>query len=285
VSACSGRETIDLPALAPGLRPDPAGYWSAEEPDSVLYPDDGCEFCRTVEEHSFWFEHRNAAIVTAVRRHPPAHGPIFDVGAGNGWVTAALSAAGFPTIAIEPNPVGAANAAKRGLPAVRGSLETAGFRSGTAGAIGLFDVLEHIPDDRGFLAGLARYLRPRGRLYVTVPAYAALWSDADVQAEHQRRYTCPQLGDAMTASGFDVEYLTYFFWWLPVPIAAARVLASRIPWRRRPEAPPAASVHTVGGRVARNLVRRTFGFEIGRIAHGRTVPFGASCLAVARLRE
>jgi SAM-dependent methyltransferase len=275
---------IDLPALAPRLRHDAAGYWSAEEPGPVLYPDHGNEFCFAVEQHSFWFSHRNAVILAAVRTHPPAAGPIFDVGAGNGYVAAALCDAGFPTVAIEPNRTGATNAARRGLAAVHGSLESAGFQDATAGAIALFDVLEHIPNDRDFLAGLTRYLRPNGRLYVTVPAYSALWSDADVEAGHQRRYARAELGAVIEASGYDVEYTTYFFWWLPLPIAAVRVVGSRLPWRRR-NAQPASSEHTLGGRLARSVALRSFAFEIGLIARGRVVPCGGSCLAIARVKR
>src|SRR6266568_177231 len=142
--------TID--EIAPGLLRDPAGYRIASEEVPTSYPIDGNEACLPVEEESFWFAHRNRAILAALRRFPPADGPIFDLGAGNGYVAAALERAGFPVIAIEPNRAGAANAVARHVTnVVCGGLPSTAFRPATAGAIGLFDVLEHVEDDRAFL--------------------------------------------------------------------------------------------------------------------------------------
>src|SRR5205807_2162811 len=152
---------MDLHDIAPGLSLDPAGYWLAPGQAQVSYPSDGNDNCLTIEDASFWFTHRNRAITAAVRRYPPAGGPIFDVGAGNGYVSAALETAGFSTIAIEPRRGGAGNAAARHVPhVVCGSLPSNAFRTGTAGAIGLFDVLEHVDDHRDFLLALRPYLKP-----------------------------------------------------------------------------------------------------------------------------
>jgi hypothetical protein len=54
--------------------------------------------------------------------------------------------------------------------------------------VALMDVIEHIEDDRGFLAELVDRLEPGSRLLVTVPALASLWSDWDVALGHYRRY-------------------------------------------------------------------------------------------------
>lgn len=50
------------------------------------------------------------------------------------------------------------------------------------------DVLEHIADDRGELAGAARRLAAGGHLVVLAPAHAALFSAFDAQVGHHRRY-------------------------------------------------------------------------------------------------
>ncbi len=55
--------------------------------------------------------------------------------------------------------------------------------------IGMFDVLEHIEDDQGILQKLRGNLTDNGSIVLTVPAYPSLWSDFDVRAHHQRRYT------------------------------------------------------------------------------------------------
>ena len=76
--------------------------------------------------------------------------------------------------------------------------------------IGLFDVLEHLPDDRQILADLHRMLVPGGHLLVTVPAHRALWSYFDEAAHHCRRYAAPDLRRKLVAAGYRVDYLTQY---------------------------------------------------------------------------
>lgn len=147
----------------------------------VSYPDGYHDFHFGVEDASFWFRHRNRVIVEAVRGFPPVGGrPIVDIGGGNGYVTLGIEKAGFPTVLVEPGVAGVLNARRRGLSAVIcATAEAARLRDGALGGFGMFDVLEHIRDDVGFLAGLGRKLAPGGRAYVAVPAFNALWSAED----------------------------------------------------------------------------------------------------------
>lgn len=251
--------------------------------EPISYPASGSEFCFGIEDRSFWFEHRNAAILRTVRRYPPARGPILDVGAGNGFVAAGLIAAGFETIAIEPHEAGAANCVRRGIPhVVRGTLRSAGFLPRSAGAIALFDVLEHIEDEPAFLGEAIALTAPGGRLYVTVPAYQALWSGDDVAGGHYRRYNRTELRNVLARAGCRVEYAGYLFWWLPVGIFGVRVLPEKLRWRAR-AAPPAPSHHTLGGSFLRRVTAATFAPELACVSRGLAVPFGATCLAVAQV--
>lgn len=244
----------------------------------ISYPVAGNDFCFDVEETSFWFAHRNAAILAAVRAFPPADGPLLDIGAGNGFVAAALQREGFDVVAIEPNESGAANAVRRGVShVVRGTLDSARLEEGHAGGAGLFDVVEHIDEDRQFMTSVRRYLQRDGRVYVTVPAFPALWSDEDAYAGHFRRYTVASLRALLRDAGFDVEYATYFFSPLPLPIFLLRALPSRVRKRR------AEPKHAVGGKRTRAVLERMLRFELARIGRGAAIPFGSSCLAVARV--
>jgi SAM-dependent methyltransferase len=268
---------IDLTAIASALRRDHSGYWTADGASEISYPAEGNDQCFAVEEQSFWFAHRNRMILEALRTFPPAQGPLFDVGAGNGFVAAALQQAGFDTIAIEPNHAGALHAVRRGVQhVVRGELQSVGFVEQCAGGIGLFDVLEHIQADAAFLLAASRYLRPGGRLYLTVPASQTLWSQEDVYAGHFRRYSLASLRSTLESAGLTVDYATYFFSLLPLPIYLFRAL-------RRSRAAGTAQ-HRAGGRVTRKLVEGVLATESAWIRRGRTIPFGASCLAVARVR-
>jgi hypothetical protein len=148
-----------------------------------------------------------------------------------------------------------------------------------AGA-GLFDVLEHLPDDAGSLVGVHRLLAPGGRLYLTVPAYQWLWSPEDELSGHCRRYTLEGLRRVVERAGFQVEFATYFFSFLPLPILAARVVPYRLGLSRRTELKP--SEHVKPDSLAVRLLQPVLRREVERLRDGRAVWCGGSCLLVAR---
>jgi SAM-dependent methyltransferase len=221
----------DLSAIAANLEQRADGVWQSRTHAAIDYPDQGNAFCFQVEDRSFWFRHRNACILHAVGRYP-ASGPIFDIGGGNGFVARALQRAGLPAVLVEPGPAGVANAQRRGVaPLVLSTIEDAQFQPGSLPAAGLFDVLEHIKADEALLATLRRLLAPGGRLYLTVPAYQWLWSADDDLGGHHRRYTRRDLAARLMRAGFSVNYATYIFSPLPLPILLLRSLPSRAGWR------------------------------------------------------
>ena len=80
---------IDPSALAANLERGTDGLWWPRTRSRVDYPDEGNAFCFQVEDHSFWFQHRNACILAVMSRYPPG-GTLFDIGGGNGFVARAL---------------------------------------------------------------------------------------------------------------------------------------------------------------------------------------------------
>jgi SAM-dependent methyltransferase len=266
--------------MAPGLTRDADGIWRAAARTAIDYPDEANAFCFAVEDASFWFNHRNRVIVDTVRRLPPA-GPIADIGAGNGFVSLGLERAGFPTIVIEPGASGARNARSRGLATVVcATLDDARFRPGTLAAAGLFDVLEHIADDRAFLQQVRERLIPSGRLYMSVPAFNALWSAEDDLVGHHRRYTVPGLKALLQSTGFRVDFATYFFWPLPFPLFLLRTLPSRLGRRTSLDPQQTASELRPSPFIER-MMTSLLDWERRRLQRGSTVPIGTSCLAVA----
>jgi SAM-dependent methyltransferase len=273
---------VEPPGNARQLRLDPTGVWVAQEESDLSYPEEGNDLCYALEENSFWFRHRNDVLVSLLRRFPPP-GVFFDVGGGNGFVAAGIEKAGYPTVLVEPGPAGVANARRRGLRTiVRATTASAGFAPAALPAVGLFDVLEHIEDDIGFLRSLHTLLQPGGRIYLTVPAYRLLWSQEDVFAGHHRRYTTRSLAAALSAAGFQVEYRSYFFWFLPLPVFLLRAVPSWLGWRGKPSAKSAQKEHARGGGLSGWLLAKALAWERGRLARGWTMPMGSSCFAVAR---
>jgi SAM-dependent methyltransferase len=261
-------------ARVPGLVRSADGHWSLGQSSAISYPASGHASIADIEETSFWFNHRNAVIAAVARRFPPP-GPLFDIGGGNGYVSVGLRHAGFGCLVIEPGATGAANAARRGFPVVEAQFQDLQIPDDSVPAAGLFDVLEHIPDDRAALANLFRILKPEGRLYIAVPAYQALWSSEDDHAGHFRRYTLTLLTQRLREAGFVIEYGTYFFCILLLPILLLRALPFRLGIRQVNDpgtdhaAPPGWLTTLLAG-------------ERRHIEAGGTLSFGASCLVVAR---
>jgi SAM-dependent methyltransferase len=254
-------------------------------PSEVSYPEHGNETCYQLEDGSFWFAHRNQCILEVLKRHPPG-GRFFEIGAGNGFVAAAVQGAGWPVTAIEPGPKGAEHARERGIEQVIcARFEDCELPAAGVPAAGAFDVLEHIEDAAGFLRSVSVALTPGGRLYVSVPALSALWSQEDVDAGHFRRYSTASLRRALVDGGFVVEYCTYFFCLLPLPILMARSLPYRLSIRRNVDQAQAAeaSQHCAPG-IAGRFLRRLLRMELAAIRAGWAMPAGSSVLAVAQKR-
>jgi len=259
------------------------GWWTSEALSDVSYPEDGNVFCFMVEESSFWFRHRNHCILEAIRQFPP-DGALFDVGGGNGFVARALQESGFEVVLVEPGLAAVRNAIKRGILQVVGStLEDAGVSQETIPAVGLFDVIEHVPDDVEFLSRTRRLVVPGGRLYITVPAYSWLWSHADHVAGHFRRYDLARLTRVIEKAGFAVEFATYIFSFLPIPMFFRRVLPHRLGLaiKGSPEK-VCLSEHEVSDPVAKRVLTAWTQWELSKIAKGRSLRVGGSCLVVAR---
>ena len=259
--------------------------WRAKSVSAVSYPEAGNEVCFQVEPESYWFQHRNECILTAVRRFPAA-GTLFDIGGGNGFVTLALQQTGTDAVLVEPGR-GADNALQRGVQKViQATLEDANFAPHSLPAAGAFDVLEHIPDDAAFLRRLHEKLAPGGRFYCTVPASRLLWSYEDDYAGHFRRYTRASLERVLQRAGFAVEFASYFFTWLALPVLFFRVLPSQL---RLHDASKLGTLQAVRSdhRLPHSLtplVGRMQEWELQRIRAGRRLPLGTSLLCVARAR-
>ncbi len=78
----------------------------------------------------------------------------------------------------------------------------------------LMDVIEHVPDDKAFLADLAgrTFVGEQTRFLITVPAYQRLFCSHDVFLGHYRRYSPRMLREHLQASGLTViDEGSFFF--------------------------------------------------------------------------
>lgn len=277
---------FDLAHLLSTLRQDEdgMGIWYTDGTRPVSYPEQGNAECFEIEDSSFWFLHRNHCILGVLERFPP-EGPILDLGGGNGFVSAAIQRAGYTAVLLEPGATGCANAKKRGVsPIICGNIEDLHLGQNLLPAIGLFDVLEHIEEDTRFLSLLAQKLRATGRLYVTVPAFPWLWSKEDEVSGHKRRYSLRRASKVLREAGFDIEYATYMFFPLPPGILLYRVF--RIGNARFDERSRGAHKWQLEHRGLhsglKSVIERLLAMERIAIRKQIKVPFGSSCLIVAR---
>ena len=206
------------------------------------------------------------------------------MGGGNGFVAKALQDSGLDVVLIEPGFAGSANAKRRGVNhVVCSTLQDAGFHANVLPAIGLFDVLEHIEHDQVFLGDIWKYLIPGGRVYLSVPAWPQLWSYEDVDAGHRRRYTIQEICESIRSCGFEIEYATYFFGFLVLPIFLFR----RLPFSlgitgKKSFAERAPRDHHIKSPLIGSIMGQLANRELKRIRARVRMRFGASCLVVAK---
>jgi SAM-dependent methyltransferase len=222
----------------------------------------------------WWFLGRRAVILAEMARWLPA-GPLrlAELGCGSGGMLEALGRFGT-AVGVETDPALRARARERGLDVRAGALPGAvPLEIGRWDAVCLFDVLEHVDHEAGTLVACRRLLAPGGRLFVTVPAYAWLWSRHDEMLGHRRRYTTATLRRAAEGAGFTVERLTYFNTLLAPPIMAVRL--ARAVLRR-----PGHDLDRPAPLINRALAA-CFAAE-SRLLGWVSPPFGISILLVAR---
>lgn len=269
------------------MKQDMNGIWLSESESTQLsYPDKGHHACFTVEGHSLWFQHRNKCISLAVTAFPP-NGLLFDIGGGNGFVSAHLQTNGVTCCLVEPGTVGAYNARiNRDLThVICGTASELGFLQGRLPSIGIFDVLEHIEDSTDFLCELYGLLSPGGRLYITVPAHKWLWSASDIRAMHFRRYTQKSLQQSLRKSGFEVEYCTGIFGALTPGIFLFRSLLSLWGLRGPKKANPnQTQEHGTSGGLGWKIMKSLLNRDLKKIRLKKSV-FGPSLLCVAKKPE
>lgn len=168
-----------------------------------------------IEQRHAWFRARNEMIgerVAEVVSDLSAGFRVLEVGCGSGSVLQVLERVcnRGDVVGLDLYEEGLQFARSRtGCTLVRGDANCPPFGQEFS-LVGMFDVLEHLPEDVTVLRRMGEILLPEGVLMLTVPADPALWSYFDEAAHHQRRYTLPELEGKLVATGFQVEYITHF---------------------------------------------------------------------------
>lgn len=161
------------------------------------------------EDNHFWFRYRNKIIGDNVFNLLKDHASprILELGCGNGNVISEIQRRlpNAKLIGSELHEEGLVNARCR-LDCELVQADIYKLPNWNAfDLIGIFDVLEHLPDDVKALQEIRKALKPGGKLILTVPASMKLWSYVDEVAGHYTRYNCNSLEKALAKAGFVVR--------------------------------------------------------------------------------
>jgi SAM-dependent methyltransferase len=144
------------------------------------------------------------------------HGPFLEVGCGRGDVSAHLAAKGWQGTAIDFSEAAVAQASVNlaPFPHVTVRQQDLADVTGEFDCIIMWDVLEHMEDDRGALRMVARLLTPGGQLLLAVPSNPREWRWDDDFYGHFRRYTVADMTERLTQAGLKaVTFWDFTFPW------------------------------------------------------------------------
>lgn len=220
---------------------------------------------------------------------------LLEAGCGAGTLLADLSQRGFDCAGIETSPRAVELARKLATAlgqTYRVLAEPNADWDNKFGVVCAFDVLEHIEDDRSALAQWRRWLRPDGKLMLSVPAHSHRWSAGDVWAGHYRRYDRGNLVDLLSSQELKVEHLECYGFPLAnlTELLGAKTYRRLLTQRNDGTTPAAATaesgiqreeyirrfnaIDSAGGRVALRL-----GFLLQRLTSGTDLGSGYLVLA------
>lgn len=230
------------------------------------------------DERHWWYRARREVVAALIERavKPPKSARLLEIGCGTGHNLAMLGKFG-EVDALEVDDIARGMAEERlGRPVLSAPLpELAGLPDDRYDVVAALDVIEHIPDDDAALEGIARVLKPGGKLVMTVPAHQWMWSAHDVVNHHHRRYSKSDLKRLIEGSPLQLDLVGYLNSLL-FPVAVAQRLASKISGKDDANlAPPAEPIN--------QALERVFAAErrvIGRVP----LPPGLSLFAVASAR-
>lgn len=275
-----------------------AGEW--EEIDGLLvsgratdsaFTDEMQDNLLQVEDGSWWFEYRAKVIITLAKMFFERDAMTIDIGGGNGYTTSVLMKNGFRVGLVEPNIHACKNARRRGIDTVCcGIVSDETISDGSVDQCMLLDVLEHIQDDEAFLRLIHKKQKSGGgRLLLTVPAHDYLWSSEDDYAGHWRRYSKRALEAVLVKAGYQIEYVSYFFCFLILPIFILRVMFEKLHIIHRREERSAEERRELEQKQFKKrngLVEKALRFcekvEYNRIKAKKEMWFGTSLICVAR---
>lgn len=193
-------------------QPDSNGvraFCEVDEED-ISFPSEKYEVdTNSQESKGIWAEFRSRKVTEILKRNEIDL--IWEVGAGHGNMAIHLAREGITTIPVEPLYSGAKALSNKGFHTYAQTLDQLNLPDDCLDAVGIFDVIEHLPNPHIVLNEIHRVLRDGGLLLTSVPAYQWLFSDFDLRIGHHRRYSRKSLYTLLVTSKFKDTKMSNLF--------------------------------------------------------------------------
>ncbi len=234
-----------------------------------------------IEDTHWWFRGRRKiferVLAPMAARDEPMR--ILDIGFGTGAMLTFLARYGA-VIGMDMSAEAIRFARTRcDRPMLLGDITKVPLADGTLDLVTAFDIVEHVDDEQGALAELARVCKPGGHVLLTVPAFQLLWGNQDVVSHHKRRYRLGQLQRSVEGVGLRIVTLSYFNSLL-FPIVAAVRVARRLRGESHDGEMPKSDFTMTKPGLVNDTLTHVFGAE-GRLLTRWRLPVGVSLLCLA----
>lgn len=185
-------------------------YFNPEiDGETFDYDPDILKIFKNNENKHFWFKIRNEIINQLFVKFVKKSEKCIEIGAGTGYIAKTLSQNGYN--------VSVGDLHGKALKLIDFSNLENKYQFDLSkspfiehfDAIGLFDVLEHIPNDDLAVKNIYKMLKPSGKVFITVPAHMWLWSKYDYS--HKRRYEIKKLIRIFEKNNFKILEAKNFF--------------------------------------------------------------------------
>ncbi len=168
-------------------------------------------------EYHYWSLARNRIIQETIIHYNLQNKRMLEIGCGTGVVLESLRGLGFDCYGVD---LAQCNADKNSEEYIHYKTNFEDLKDAFTNSIEvvlLFDVIEHIQDEKIFLEKIQHTFPNLTHIIVTVPARDEIMSNYDTYNQHFRRYSIMTLETVARLSGLKTLYTSYFFHALYVP--------------------------------------------------------------------
>jgi len=177
------------------------------------------------QENHWWFKARREHIRTILKKYTPNRNiKILEIGCGTGANLSMLKEYG-EVYAMEMNEFASGYASETtGLEIKIGWLPDNIPFDEKFNIVCLFDVIEHVKDDKTALKELQKLLLPDGIAIITVPAHPLLYGVHDKMHHHYRRYSTKALRKIIDESHMKTLKISHFNFLLFPALLITRII-------------------------------------------------------------